>query len=247
VFIAAVRSAFTFIVVSLYVLLVGPIGMLAAVLFGWKRHLYVLGHIGVRIGFGLCGIRYRVASVLQLPLDRAAVYCSNHQSNIDPPVLFQALHPEMHILYKAELNQIPILGKAFRIGGFIPIERRNKEAAMRSIEAGAKSIRSGNSFLIFPEGTRSRNDQLLSFKKGGFIMAIKAKAPIVPVAIQGGRAAMRRGSAVIWPVTVSVRVGEPIETTGLDLDDRDLLIDQVRQRISEMLAEGAVGADTAVG
>jgi hypothetical protein len=57
---------------------------------------------------------------------------------------------------------------------------------------------------------------------------------------------MRRGSAIIWPVTVSVRVGEPIETAGLDLDDRDLLIDQVRQRISEMLAEGAIGADVGI-
>ena len=85
---------------------------------------------------------------------------------------------------------------------------------MRSIEAGAASIRSGNSFLIFPEGTRSRTDELLPFKKGGFIMAIKAQAPIVPVAIQGGRAAMQRGSAIIRPVTVSLRVGEPIETAG---------------------------------
>jgi 1-acyl-sn-glycerol-3-phosphate acyltransferase len=146
----------------------------------------------------------------------------------------------MHILYKAELDQLPILARAFRIGGFIPIERRNKEAAMRSIEAGAASIRAGNSFLIFPEGTRSRSDDLLSFKKGGFIMAIKAQAPIVPVAIQGGRAAMRKGSPIIQPVTVSVRVGEPIETAGFRLDDRDLLIDRVRQRIAEMLAQGTV-------
>jgi 1-acyl-sn-glycerol-3-phosphate acyltransferase len=241
VFVAAVRSFITFIAVSVYVLIVGPFGMLAAVLFGWKRQLYVLGHIGVRLGFKLCGIQYRVAAAQPLPLDRPAVYCSNHQSNIDPPVLFEALHPQMHILYKAELDQLPILARAFRIGGFIPIERRNKEAAMRSIEAGAASIRAGNSFLIFPEGTRSRSDDLLSFKKGGFIMAIKAQAPIVPVAIQGGRAAMRKGSAIIQPVTVSVRVGEPIETAGFTLDDRDLLIDRVRQRIAEMLAQGTVG------
>ena len=117
-----------------------------------------------------------------------------------------------------------MLARAFRMGGFIPVDRRNKEAAMRSIEAGAASIRSGNSFLIFPEGTRSRTDELLPFKKGGFIMAIKAQAPIVPVAIQGGRAAMRRGSSIIRPATVSIRVGEPIETAGLALDDRDALI-----------------------
>ena len=102
----------------------------------------------------------------------------------------------------------------------------------------AASIRSGNSFLIFPEGTRSPTDDLLAFKKGGFIMAIKAQAPIVPVAIQGGREAMRKGSRIIQPATFSVRVGEPIETVGLGLADRALLIERVRARITQMLAEG---------
>jgi 1-acyl-sn-glycerol-3-phosphate acyltransferase len=212
--------------------------MLAAILFGWKQHLYVLGHLGVRLGSALCGIKYTVISAQPLPLDRAAVYCANHQSNVDPPILFDALHPRMHILFKAELNAIPVLARAFRIGGFIPVDRRHKEAALRSIEAGAASIRAGNSFLIFPEGTRSRTDELLPFKKGGFVMAIKAQAPIVPVAIQGGREAMQRGSRVIRPVTLTIRVGEPIETAGIGLGQRDLLIEQVRARIIEMMAEG---------
>jgi 1-acyl-sn-glycerol-3-phosphate acyltransferase len=241
VIIAAVRSVATYVAVSLYVLIVAPCGILLALLFGWKAHLYVLGHLGVRLGLALCGIRYRVRSVRPLPLDRAAVYCANHQSNIDPPILFDALHPRMHILYKAEIDAIPVLARSFRMGGFIPVDRRNKEAALRSIDAGAASIRAGNSFLIFPEGTRSRTGELLSFKKGGFIMAIKAQAPIVPVAIQGGRAAMRRGSRIIRPVTVSIRVGEPIETAGLGVDDRARLIERVREQMALMLAEGPVG------
>ncbi len=238
--IAAVRSFLTYVAVSLYVLIVAPIAMPLAAIFGWKAHLYVLGHIGVRLGLALSGIQYRVATAQPLPLPRPAVYCANHQSNIDPPILFDALHPRMHILYKAEINAVPVLARAFRLGGFIPVDRRNKDASIRSIEAGAASIRSGNSFLIFPEGTRSRTEGLLSFKKGGFIMAIKAQAPVVPVAIQGGRAAMRRGSRIIRPVRVSVRVGEPIETAGLGLEDRAQLIERVRERINQMLAEGPV-------
>jgi 1-acyl-sn-glycerol-3-phosphate acyltransferase len=241
VFVAAIRSVLAYVAVSLYVLIVAPPGMLAAILFGWKQHLYVLGHAGVRLGLALCGIRYKVVSAQPLPLDRAAVYCANHQGNVDGPILFDALHPRMHILYKAEMNAIPVLARAFRIGGFIPVDRRHKEAALRSIEAGAASIRAGNSFLIFPEGTRSRTDELLPFKKGGFIMAIKAQAPIVPVAIQGGRAAMQKGSRIIRPVRVSIRVGEPIETAGVPLDQRDLLIERVRRRIVEMMAEGPAG------
>ena len=131
------------------------------------------------------------------------------------------------------------------MGGFIPIDRRNKEAAMRSIEAGARSIRAGNSFLIFPEGTRSRTDELLPFKKGGFIMAIKAQAPIVPVAIQGGRAAMQRGQ-LAHPARSrsSIRVGQPIETAGIDAR-RARRADRARARSDRalLLAEGRSSAD----
>jgi 1-acyl-sn-glycerol-3-phosphate acyltransferase len=106
---------------------------------------------------------------------------------------------------------------------------------MASIADGSRSLAAGNTFLIFPEGTRSRTEQLLPFKKGGFIMAIGAQAPIVPVAIQGGRAAMRKGSRLVWPARVTIRVGAPIETAGLTMDDRDRLIGRTRDDIQRLL------------
>jgi 1-acyl-sn-glycerol-3-phosphate acyltransferase len=235
VLIAAVRSVATYLGVSLYVLILGPPGLLLALVFGWQGILYQLGHGGVWLALGLSGIRYRVLGKEYLSVGRAAVFCSNHQSNVDPPILFNVLHRRMHILYKQELNRIPILSHAFRLGGFIAVDRRNREAAMRSIDAGARSIREGSSFLIFPEGTRSKTGDLLPFKKGGFIMAIKAQAPIVPVAIWGGRAAMKRGSRLVYPARITIRVGPPIETAGLTLDDRDALIERVRNTIAGML------------
>jgi len=122
------------------VLFAAPIGMLLAMIFRWKGILYIFGHGGVRL-VHCAGAASRSASAgaANIPLDRAAVYCANHQSNVDPPILFDKLHPRMHIVYKAEINAIPLLARAFRHGGFVPIERRNKEAAMRSLEAGARS------------------------------------------------------------------------------------------------------------
>ena len=235
--VAAVRSLVTYVVTLTYIAVVGPLGLVVALVLRWKRGLYALGHAGVWLALGLSGIRYRVSGRRHVPED-PVVFCSNHESNVDPLVLFRALHPQLHVLYKAELHRFPIMGAVFDVGGFVPVPRENREQALRSIERGADSLRAGNSFLIFPEGTRSRSGELLPFKKGGFIMAIRAQVPVVPVAVQGGRAAMRKGSAIVRPVHVSVRIGNPIPTDGLTLADRDALIERVRAEIRHLLAEG---------
>jgi 1-acyl-sn-glycerol-3-phosphate acyltransferase len=236
--IAGVRSLTTYIAVLAYILVAGPIGLVFAAVLRWKAGLYELGHAGVWLALTLAGIRYRVIGRENLPRD-AVVFCSNHESNVDPPVLFKALHRRLHILYKAELHNFPIMGTVFDVGGFVAVDRADREKAMASIDRGAASLRAGNSFLIFPEGTRSRTGELLPFKKGGFIMAIQAQVPVVPVAVSGGRDAMRKGSAVVRPVMVTVRIGRPVPTAGMTLADRDELIYRVRSEVQNLLEQGA--------
>ena len=232
------RSLLTYVLIALYLLTVGTFALLVVVPLGLKDLLFRLGHGGVALALGTAGIRYRVIGAGNLPPGTAVVFCSNHQSNVDPPVLFRALHPRLHVLYKAELRKVPVLGRALEAGGFVPVQRDDRDAAFASIDRAVDSIRSGNSFLIFPEGTRSRTAALLPFKKGGFVMALKAQAPIVPVAIMGGRDAMRKGSAIVHPVDVTVRIGQPVETSGRDVEDRDEVIAEVRQRMETLLNEG---------
>jgi 1-acyl-sn-glycerol-3-phosphate acyltransferase len=237
--VAIIRTAAVLVWLSLYLLIAGPIGLFLTWLFNWPNVLYQLGLVGVVVALRIVGIRYVVEGDAYV-LDRPAVYCVNHSSNVEPPVLYavlQRLLPRLLILYKAELHKIPILSWGFDAVGFVPIERGNREQSSKAIDTAVERLGQGYSFLVFPEGTRSRTGELLPFKKGAFVLALRAQAPIVPIAIAGAPEAMRKGSPLIHPVTVRVRLGPPVETGGLGFDDRDPLINSVRTQIALMLAE----------
>ena len=239
-----VRSLSTYLAVALYVLVVGSPFVLFAIVIGSPAILYRVGLIGIRLGLRLSGIRYTVTGQEHIQRNRAAVYAVNHASNVEPPILFDALSdlfPRLRILYKAELRKLPVLTRAFDLAGFVPLDRANRDQSLPAIERAAAALAEGNSFLIFPEGTRSRDGTLLPFKKGGFIMALRAQAPVIPVAIRGARAAMRKGSPWIHPVSVRVAFGPPVETAGLTLDDRDTLVLRVRTDVERLLTDEPSG------
>ena len=151
----------------------------------------------------------------------------------------ERLFPRLRVLYKAELRKLPVLVWVFDAAGFVPVERHNREQSLPAVDRAVDALKDGASFLIFPEGTRSRTGELLPFKKGGVIMALRAETPVVPAAINGARAAMHRGSPVIHPVTVEITFCPPVETRGRDFDDRDALVDDVRTAIARALASSS--------
>ena len=155
---ALIRTAAAGVGVALYVLLLAPPLLLWTWITGRPDALYAAGAGGVRLGFWLAGLRLTVTGADRI-LPVGAVYACNHSSNVEAPAVFLALrrlHPQLRVLYKAELRKLPVLVWVFDMAGFVPLERANQAQSWPAVDRAADALRAGNSFFIFPEGTRSR-------------------------------------------------------------------------------------------
>jgi len=183
------------------------------------------------------GVRVLVDNRAQLVPGQPYVFMANHASSLDIWVMFIAVPRRIRMIAKKQLGRIPLLGWVMWAGRFIFIDRQNGVAARRSIELAGQRIRNGDSVMLFPEGTRTRDGSLGFFKKGGVHLAVKAGVPIVPVALRGTRALMPRGSLLLRSGTVKAIIGEPIPTEGLSEEERAVLNERVRGVVESMLAE----------
>ena len=191
-----------------------------------------IAHAGIRAA----GIRTELSGLENVPTDRSCIFMCNHVSNLDPPVLLPLLPGRSSVLLKKELMNIPILGLAMRMGKFVPVERgQRRDAAMASVAAAADALRSGLHILVFPEGTRSLDGRLATFKKGPFYLAQQTQAPIVPIAISGTERMMKKGSAAITPGVARVQLLPMIESS--QFATREELMRAVREAIAAALPE----------
>ncbi|MBI5902118.1 MAG: 1-acyl-sn-glycerol-3-phosphate acyltransferase [Deltaproteobacteria bacterium] len=181
----------------------------------------------------LAGVRLNISGVDNIPRGRAVMFMSNHQGAFDIPALQRAIPADFRWVAKKSLFKTPLIGWAMSIAGYIPIERENAASAFKSLEAAADRIRMGVSVVIFPEGTRSQSDELLPFKRGAFMLAVKSGVPVVPVAIKGTKGILKRGGFFITPADVSVSFGVPFPTEGME---EKTLRTMTKDSIKEMLA-----------
>jgi 1-acyl-sn-glycerol-3-phosphate acyltransferase len=231
-----IRALFVTSLTLAFLVLVGPPVLIYTVVTGSSDALYRIGVWACGMVVRLSGARLEVEGREKIPSDRAVVFMPNHQGNCDPPALLTLLPPVL-VMAKKEFFRIPILGQAMRLRRFIPVDRQNREQAIQAVNNAVKAVRAGQSFLIFPEGTRSRDGRLQPLKKGAFVLAMTAGAPIVPISVSGSSKIMRKGEFGIHPGRVRVVIHDPISTEGCTLEDRERLMEEVRQAILTGLAE----------
>ena len=229
------RATLVYLFIAACVLLLAPFGLLWAVRAKDAHMLFRLARFCIRAAGWIAGVRVHVEGREKINAVKTCVFLSNHQGNFDGPVLLHALGRDLRALVKKEMMRLPVISLVLRAAEFVPLERANPAQTRAGIERGARLIREGKSFFAFPEGTRSRDGSLGGFKKGAFIMAIQAEAPIVPITITGSAAIQPPGRYGIRPGRIRIVIHDPIETRGMAFDDRDVLIQQTRAAIASEL------------
>jgi 1-acyl-sn-glycerol-3-phosphate acyltransferase len=187
------------------------------------------------------GVEVRVHNPERMSRDAGAVFIANHVSWFDIFALAATL-PRYSFIAKAELRRIPLFGFGAEAAGIVFLDRDNRKAAFESYKIAAKEVQRGRSIVVCPEGTRGRDYHLRPFKKGPFVLAIAAQSPVVLV--YGAREVMPKGSFRIRPGVVHLHFLEPIETRGLDYDDRAELMTAVWSRLADAMRKlYGVGTD----
>jgi 1-acyl-sn-glycerol-3-phosphate acyltransferase len=195
-----------------------------------------LSRLWAYIYLGIAGITVSVTGLEKVAASPHIFMC-NHQSALDIHVLLAYLPFSFKFIAKRSLFLIPFLGWAMKRAGHISLDRENPRKALKAMDEAAKQIQDGTNILVFPEGTRSVDGNLLPFKKGVFSLALKARVPIVPVGICGTSLLQPEGYQVpVQGGAVSIHLGEPIPVAGRGVSYKTEVTDEVRAAISRLIA-----------
>ena len=188
------------------------------------------------VGQKILGIRLDASGIERIDKRVPYVFMANHQSLIDGPLLYMLIPQFVRVLLKKEAFRIPVIGQAMRQVGFVAVDRKGLKGGKKSIDRATRMIKEkGISFLIFSEGTRSRDGKLQPFKRGGFFLAVNSQVPIFPVSIKGSYALLPKGSFFAKNGKVGVIFHPPVSVQGFDRDNLSQLMGEVRSVIQSGL------------
>ncbi len=231
-----IRTALVLLFLGPYSILASALGYPVARLVGSPRLLYALGRFGVRTALGLAGIRVSFEGAERFSGARNVVVMPNHTSHLDAAILYGLIDLQPKAVLKKELYSFPFLHYCLRYAGFIEIDRKDPIQAKRAIDRAVSALAAGSTFIIFPEGTRSRTGELGPFKKGAFRVAIEAGSTILPLAVSGATELLPPGRFLIRPGKVHVRVLDAVDASKYSYADRERLRDEARGRIAAALS-----------
>jgi 1-acyl-sn-glycerol-3-phosphate acyltransferase len=180
-------------------------------------------------------VRIQVIGLEKFAREKSYVFISNHTSNLDPPAVALAIPQTLRFIGKSSLAKIPIFGWAAKLARMIFIDRSNHAKAVENINKAIKDLKDGISAFFFAEGTRSVDGVLQSFKKGGVVLALKAKLPIIPITIIDSYRLLPKSAIRIRPGILKVIIGDPIDTSTYSDEDKDILLQKIRGVIEETL------------
>lgn len=232
-----IRSALTLLTVFMATLVLAPLVFVASLLGVQERP----GSIYERAMRWWAGAVDRAAGVRVVVHGRenireGAVYVANHVSWFDVFAVAEVV-PRYTWVAKAELRKLPIFGRGAEAAGIIFLERENRKSAFESYQGAAADVRRGRNVIVCPEGTRGHEYALRPFKKGPFVLAVAAQAPIVPTLVYGAREVMPKGSFRIRPGVVHVHFLEPVSSAGYGYEERNVLVQETWRRIADALEQ----------
>jgi 1-acyl-sn-glycerol-3-phosphate acyltransferase len=186
----------------------------------------------------VCGVKVRVTGLEKIDPSQNYIYVSNHASMFDIPSILAGIPDQIRIVYKKELDVIPVFGWGLKYGAYIGIDRGRGGNAMKSLEEAIAKIRRGASVLLYAEGTRTTDGRLQSFRRGAFNLAVKAGVPVVPLTVNGSFAILRKHSINVVPGTVHLVLGTPIPVPPGEGKEAELeLMERVHAVISRNYIE----------
>ena len=232
------RASLTPIVAVLAFMFLFPAVLVAGIVDDSGNWIHRLGRLWARIIIRTSGVKIEVQGYGHIPGGKPVIFACNHASQLDIPIVHEALPVQFRFVVKKELFKIPLFGFALHHAGYIPIDRSGGKAALRSVQEAAERLKKGTPIVIFPEGTRSPDGRLMPFKVGGILIAIKAGCPIVPVAISGSHNVLPKGNIRVHPGRIKVTFGLPVQTVGPEGPiPKDIVTKEVWDSISAMLEQ----------